>query len=149
MNNTTKSYEMPRPTDVFWGCGVIVLNEKNEVLLGLRADSKKWGLPGGKIELNESAIDGAFREMFEETGLVAKSLKFIEEVDGLRLFDNYTPKKDFNFLCVDYSGKLMNQPEEVLDLKWVPLNRVTKEDLFECSRLTLTNAEELGHINLI
>lgn len=63
---------------------VVVLNSKNEMLL-LKRHSKddneagKWGLPGGKLEINEDNEDGAYREMFEEAGDVVKKsdMRFI------------------------------------------------------------------------
>lgn len=46
----------------------------NERLLLLKLGSHKqeagyWGVPAGKIEINETFSDGAKRELFEETGL--------------------------------------------------------------------------------
>lgn len=47
--------------------GGIVRNEKDELLLIHRKG--KWDLPKGKIELKESVIEGAVREVQEETGV--------------------------------------------------------------------------------
>jgi 8-oxo-dGTP diphosphatase len=48
---------------------VVVLDEnKQQVLLILRADFHIWGLPGGGIESGESREQAAIREAFEETG---------------------------------------------------------------------------------
>lgn len=49
--------------------GGCIFNDKGEVLLQKRADSNKWGFPGGVIELGETPQMAAIREVKEETGL--------------------------------------------------------------------------------
>lgn len=46
-----------------------------KVLMGLRRDDKKWCFPGGHLDAGESAVDGARRELEEETGLKATKLR--------------------------------------------------------------------------
>jgi 8-oxo-dGTP pyrophosphatase MutT (NUDIX family) len=48
-----------------------VLDEHGRVLLGRRADSGAWTLPGGIIDPAEQPADAAVREVFEETGVIA------------------------------------------------------------------------------
>ncbi|MCD7840050.1 MAG: NUDIX hydrolase [Erysipelotrichaceae bacterium] len=50
------------------GCFTIILNDKNQVLLGKRQDLPLWDLPGGRLEANEELVDCAIRETLEETG---------------------------------------------------------------------------------
>ncbi|MBR3345439.1 MAG: NUDIX domain-containing protein, partial [Solobacterium sp.] len=40
---------------------VIIINDKNEILLGKRTDNHKWGYAGGSIELGETVEDCARR----------------------------------------------------------------------------------------
>lgn len=51
------------------GVRAIIINEAGEVLLQRRTDTDHWGLPGGSVELHESAIDALKREVSEETSL--------------------------------------------------------------------------------
>jgi len=54
------------------GTCAILINAQNQVLLGKRKNSYKagqYGLPGGRIELNESIHVAIAREVTEETGL--------------------------------------------------------------------------------
>jgi len=51
------------------GVRAIIVNESGEVLLQHRTDTGQWGLPGGSVELDESAIDALKREVREETSL--------------------------------------------------------------------------------
>lgn len=54
--------------------GVAVVVEKyGSLLMGLRKNGSKpntWGFPGGALEPNESIIECAARELFEETALI-------------------------------------------------------------------------------
>ena len=56
---------------------IVIVNDKNEILLQKRSDSGLWGLPGGLLELNESIASGAIREVKEETNLDIRIKRFI------------------------------------------------------------------------
>ncbi len=67
-------YENPKPT------ATLVCPKYNDILLVKRAyqpGKGLWGLPGGFIELNETPVIAAERELLEETGLVGKFSRFI------------------------------------------------------------------------
>lgn len=49
----------------------VLMNSDGEVLLGRRSDDGLWEVPGGKVEA-ESVVDGARREILEETGIALK-----------------------------------------------------------------------------
>lgn len=49
--------------------GVIVRNVRGDILLERRSDCGLWGLPGGRLDLGESVVEAAQREVKEETGL--------------------------------------------------------------------------------
>lgn len=54
------------------GVCIILLNSKDEVLLGKRKNAYKagwFGMPGGRVELNEPLQSAVNRELDEETGL--------------------------------------------------------------------------------
>lgn len=59
---------------VFFHC-----NKTNRYLFLLRTDSKNqsWGIPGGKIEENETLSEGIERECYEEIGYFPKKAKLI------------------------------------------------------------------------
>ena len=56
-------------------CGI--LSQSGKILLQKRADKGTWGLPGGAIELGESALEALVREFYEETGINVRVEKFL------------------------------------------------------------------------
>ena len=47
----------------------LIQNGHGEVLLIQRRDNRRWGLPAGTLELQDSVYEGMVREVKEETGL--------------------------------------------------------------------------------
>src|SRR3954467_4704644 len=43
----------------------------------------RWGFPGGVLELGETVAEGAMRELFEETGIVAKAAGILDVHDAI------------------------------------------------------------------
>ena len=56
-------------------CGI--LNQSEKILLQKRADKGTWGLPGGALELGESALEALVREFYEETGVEVRVEKLL------------------------------------------------------------------------
>ena len=98
--------------------GVLLLNEKRELLLQKRADNGLWGYPGGSMELGESFKDCARREVQEETGLICGNLEHFMNVSGEEVHYVYPNGDEIYaaeeiFLCRKFSGQIICQQEEV------------------------------------
>ena len=69
---------------------VIVAFDEDRLVLCRHKDRGTWETPGGHIEPGESPLEAARRELFEETGILPRSLVAISdyEVEGVagRLF---------------------------------------------------------------
>ncbi|WP_407271698.1 NUDIX hydrolase [Radiobacillus sp. PE A8.2] len=111
------------------GAGVLVFNSSNELLLQLRSDSEDWGLPGGAMELGESFEQTAKRELFEETGLTPRLLKFVQLLSGEHLYYEY-PNGDevYNVIALyetaEPEGELVMDDGESMNLKYFPLDHL-------------------------
>jgi ADP-ribose pyrophosphatase YjhB (NUDIX family) len=109
------------------GACVILLDENQRMLLQLRKDNNCWGLPGGSLEIGETLEEVANRELFEETGLVAKKLQLLNVYSGKEFYYKY-PHGDevYNvvtaYLCTQYKGDLQKDENEVQDLHFFNLD---------------------------
>jgi len=93
--------------------GGVVRNHKNELLFIFR--KKKWDLPKGRIEKNESLEAGAKREVKEETGvkqlrlgaLAGKTFHIFKRNDQYQLKETY-----WFFMDTAYAGPLSPETKE-------------------------------------
>ena len=117
------------------GASVIVQDKAGRILLEKRADNHLWGYAGGSIELDERAEDAAVRELYEETGLTAKSLTLFNVFSGPDMHYVYPNGDevsciDLLFTCRDYEGTLTAQPDEVEELRFFAPEELPKPEEF-------------------
>lgn len=111
------------------GATVIVLNDKNEILLNLRSDTNTWGIIGGGMELGESLEETAERELMEEAGLKAKHFELLDLLSGKELYFKY-PNGDETYTvialyqAVGVSGKLKINDDESNKLQYFSLDKL-------------------------
>ena len=111
------------------GASVIVEDKEGRILLQLRSDNHCWGYAGGSVELDEDVEEAAKRELFEETGLVAKELTLFGVFSGKDTHYVYpngdeVSNVDIVYICKDYSGDLLCQEGEVDALKFFPIDQI-------------------------
>jgi 8-oxo-dGTP diphosphatase len=99
-----------------------MVQDGTKVLLVNRPD--KLGFPGyiapgGKVDFPESIVNGAIREVKEETGLIVKEIiyKGLEEFCDPKTGVRYMV---FNYLATSFEGKLLENPPEG-ELTWVEM----------------------------
>ena len=108
------------------GTNVFVIRDNN-ILLGKRKNvygAGEWGLPGGHLEMNESMLESAARELLEETGLVAKKLTFTNMVNGHNREDH---RIQVGFVASGTAGEPeLKEPEYCEEWCWFPLDNLPK-----------------------
>ncbi|HEY0623414.1 RNA pyrophosphohydrolase [Sphingomonas sp.] len=61
--------------------GVMLLSRDGQVFVGQRLDStlEAWQMPQGGIDPGEDALEAAYRELWEETGVPRDAVEFVAE----------------------------------------------------------------------
>lgn len=101
-----------------------VLDGKGNLLL-VKTNNRGWDCPGGQIEAGESVEEGLLREIFEESGIVAKigSLVGVYSNVGQHMhYDGVTnvpTKLMLDFVC-EYIGGDLRTSDETSEVIWVP-----------------------------
>jgi len=122
------------------GVGVMIFKD-NKVLLGKRNDDAQkassdlhgegtWTMPGGKLDFQETLINGAYREVLEETSIKINKdkLKVISVADEIVPDNHYVT---VGFLCQDFEGEPKTmEPEEITEWKWYDLNNLPDNVFF-------------------
>jgi ADP-ribose pyrophosphatase YjhB (NUDIX family) len=65
---------------------IAVVHHEGRVLLVKRRNepnANTWGFPGGHVELGETALDAAARELAEETGVIGTPLAYLTNIDAI------------------------------------------------------------------
>ena len=57
--------------------GIIVANQNGQVLWAKCIGKSNWQFPQGGIDKDEKPIDAAYRELYEETGLLPENVKLL------------------------------------------------------------------------
>jgi nucleoside triphosphatase len=122
--------------------GVLIFNKEGKVFLML---SPKWkdeyGIPGGHVEIGETAEETAKREIMEEVGLEIEDIGFLLFQEAI-FPEEFYKRKHFIFLDYIAKAKTTNvtlDNRECMEYVWVtldealklPLNRYTRKTIVE------------------
>lgn len=90
------------------GASVIIVNEKQQVLMLRRTDNDCWCFPGGAIELGESVEEAAKREVYEETGIEITNVSIFGVFSGEKLHYIYPNGDEVYVVDVVYFTRVVN-----------------------------------------
>jgi len=133
--------------------GLIVLNQKNQLLVCKRVGKRTWQFPQGGIDEGESELKAAYRELHEEVGIKQNEVKVVHKSNhwyrydlpieyrkrtkSMRKFKGQTQKWYMFKATKDLTVNLLNEmPQEFIDYKWVefwyPLSHIVafKKDVY-------------------
>lgn len=115
------------------GAAGICVNEQKEVLMVLQAapgEEKKWTVPSGTLEEDETIEECCIREFVEETGFVVKTLDKIHNKNGVISEHGISYSVEY-FLVEIISGEITMQDtdEFIHDIAWKSLEEIQTLDL--------------------
>ena len=103
------------------------LVRREGMVLLIRSAARGWEFPGGVIEQGEGILDALRREIFEESGIVARPTAFVGIYQNLASKQGYGPLEgttlppivNLSFLC-DYVSGRETTSDESLEVAWFP-----------------------------
>ena len=99
---------------------VLLVRRKNEPDAGL------WGFPGGHVDLGETALFAAARELREETSVIGRPLQYLTNLDVI-VRDEYGSIR-FHFLLAvvlcEYISGVPKAADDVSKATWVAVDDV-------------------------
>jgi len=115
------------------GVGAVVFHQGRVLLVrrGGQPSTGKWTLPGGLVELGETAAEAVCRELREECAID------IDLVDVAGVFDRVVRDADgrvrYHYVLIDYlatSGSdAICAGDDAAEAQWVHLDRITELDV--------------------
>ena len=122
----------------------VIFDRGRRILLQQRSDGGQWGLPGGSIEVGESVVEAARREVEEETGLAVAVRRLVgvyssPELQVIRYPDGTV--WHYVNVCVEcvVRGGALRTSDETLDLKFFSV-RALPETLLANHRIRIRDA---------
>ncbi|MEG1564381.1 MAG: NUDIX domain-containing protein [Bacteroides sp.] len=110
----------------------LIMNTQNELLVCRRAKDPAKGtldLPGGFIDLNETAEEGVAREVLEETGVKIENSSYLFSLPNLYVYSGFTVHTlDLFFRCTIADTDHLEANDDVAEAFFVPLNQIKTDD---------------------
>lgn len=133
-------------------CAVLaVVIRDRQVLLVQRAnppDARLWGFPGGKLEAGETLLDGALRELQEETGVAAVAQRVLTAVDVHERSGDGRLLRHFVLVAVlcRWQGGEPQAADDALDACWIALQDLDRMGTLsrDVARIARLAAQECG-----
>lgn len=125
------------------GVGVMIMNDKNEVLMGLRKNAHgagQWSFPGGHLEFGEKIFDTAQREVKEECGLDVDTFELISVYDELDHMEKFGKHLVNIGVKAQYKGDepQLCEPDRFDEWRWFNADALP-ENTFPMSKIMLRN----------
>jgi ADP-ribose pyrophosphatase YjhB (NUDIX family) len=103
-----------------------------------------WSLPKGHLEVGETAVQAAIREVEEETGIVSEVLAPLGSIDFWFVADGRRIHKTVHhFLLSAVGGELSDADPEVELVAWFPLDQVPEQLAYPDERRLLEPVDDL------
>lgn len=110
----------------------LIINDQNELLVCRRAKEPAKGtldLPGGFIDMNETAEEGVAREVKEETGLDVIQCNYLFSLPNRYIYSDFTVHTvDLFFRCQVNNYLHLQAMDDAAELYFIPLENIHPEE---------------------
>ena len=109
------------------GVGGVIVDNGRALIVKRAHEPRKgeWSLPGGTVELGETLVEAARREIKEETGLDVEVGEVIEVFDRVHRVDG---RIQYHFVIVDYLcrpiGGTLQAGDDAESVAWVTADEI-------------------------
>jgi ADP-ribose pyrophosphatase YjhB (NUDIX family) len=136
--------EAPAANSLVPSVNVIVVNGEGSILLIRRTDNENWAVPGGAIDLGESAAQAAVRETLEETGIECEVTGIAGIYSDPRHVILYTSdgevRQEFSIVLTARARSGRPTPSsESSEVRWVPVSEVLTYTMDRSMRIRIND----------
>ena len=140
--------DMPKANSMRTAAAVAIIND-GKVLMLKRKDNKKWTLPGGTLELDESLTDCAIREIKEECGLDVNIKDIIGTYTDPNIRIEYSDGEVRREFTIVFYGIVQSDnviiDDESSEYQWINLNNVKNLPMAESQKKRIADVIEFFH----
>lgn len=109
---------------------IVITKKENKLKVLLLNSEGEWVFPKGHVEANETELDAAIRELYEESNVKVCAQESIGQVDEYKFYfsgENAVKViKVFAFIINDEREITYNKNEGFIDGKWVEVDEALK-----------------------
>ena len=109
-----------------------ILNDRQELLVVRRAKEPAKGtldLPGGFVDMYETAEEGMCREIKEETGLMVQELQYLFSSPNVYLYSGMGVHTiDMDYLVHVKDNMEVHAADDAAECLWIPLSEVNPDE---------------------
>lgn len=130
------------------GVGGVVIRDGQALLIkrGHPPLQGEWSIPGGTLELGETLLEGAQRELREETGIEVRVLDLIEVFE--RVIRDEAGKARYHFVILDYLCEAAagdaRAGSDVIDVAWATEAELAEYSLTPTATRVIRRAFEMS-----
>lgn len=140
--------DMPKANSMKPAAAVAII-KGTKVLMLKRKDNKKWTLPGGTLELDESLVDCAIREIKEECGLDVVVSDIIGTYTDPDIRIEYSDGEVRREFTIVFYGTVQSDnvtlDEESSEYQWISLDEVEELPMAESQKKRIGDVKEYFH----
>lgn len=116
--------DAPRPNSLVPAVSAVVRDDEGRLLVHRRSDNDLWSIPGGRLEVGESASQAVVREVLEETGIEVEPVRLVGVYSDPRAvvaYDDGEVRQQFSICvaCRLSGGALSADSDESLEVRFV------------------------------